>query len=152
MVWMMDFFLNRIIPRIPYLEDLYYYLTKGQLHVISDVEVLGRLSFCGFEIVDFTNIDGLTYFVAIKVKEPVTQVNPTYYPLIKLNRVGQHGEIIGIYKLRTLHPYSEFLQDYVIRRNGYNDKGKPAYDFRVTRWGKMLRRVWIDELPSYSMC
>jgi lipopolysaccharide/colanic/teichoic acid biosynthesis glycosyltransferase len=148
MLWMMDFFLNRVIPRIPYLEDIYYYVTKGQLHAISIAEALGRLVYCGFEIVDTTEINGLSYIVAKKIGAPSNHRHPSYYPIIKLNRVGKHGEMIGVYKLRTLHPYSEFLQEYVIRLNGYDDKGKPADDFRVTRWGKILRMMWIDELPQ----
>ena len=41
--WMFDFILHRVIPRIPYLEDLYYYITNGEFHAISHAEVLGRL-------------------------------------------------------------------------------------------------------------
>ena len=39
--------------------------------------------------------------------------NPTYGPFIKLNRVGKNGKIIKVYKLRTMHPYSEYLQKFV---------------------------------------
>ncbi|HJZ40271.1 MAG TPA: sugar transferase [Bacteroidales bacterium] len=147
-LWLVDFLLHRVIPRIPYLDELYYYLTNGEFHAISQSEVLGRLVYCGFEIADFRRINGLSYFVAIKIKEPSEQNHATHYPIIKLLRVGKHGKMIGVYKLRTMHPYSEFLQDYVIRLNGYNDKGKPADDFRVTRWGKSFRKLWIDELPQ----
>jgi len=56
--------------------------------------------------------------------------------------------MIGVYKFRTMHPYSEFLQDYMIRRNGYNKKGKPANDYRVTRWGSFMRKLWLDEVPQ----
>ncbi len=113
--WMFDFVLHRVIPRIPYLEDLYYYITNGEFHAISESEVMGRLVYCGFEIIDIRSINGLSYFVAMKTKEPRTGENPSYYPVIKLNRVGQHGKIISVYKLRTMHPYSEYLQDYFIR-------------------------------------
>ncbi len=146
--WMIDFFLHRVIPRIPYLEDVYYFLTNGEFHAISLAEVLGRLTYCGFEIVDFRLINGLTYFVAKKTGNPVTGEQPSYYPVIKLRRVGLHGKVFNVYKFRTMHPYSEYLQDYMIRRNGYNEKGKPANDFRVTRWGKMFRSVWLDEFPQ----
>jgi lipopolysaccharide/colanic/teichoic acid biosynthesis glycosyltransferase len=56
--------------------------------------------------------------------------------------------MIGVYKLRTMNPYSEYLQDYVIELNGYNELGKPKSDFRVTRWGRFLRKYWIDEIPQ----
>jgi lipopolysaccharide/colanic/teichoic acid biosynthesis glycosyltransferase len=146
--WMFDFVLHRVIPRIPYLEDLYYYITNGEFHAISNTEVMGRLIYCGFEIIDMRSINGLYYFVAMKTKEPRTGENPSYYPIIKLNRIGQYGKIIKVYKFRTMHPYSEYLQDYLIKMNGYNNKGKPAHDFRITRWGKFLRCLWLDEFPQ----
>ena len=115
---------------------------------MSRAEVLGRLVYCGFEIVDFKIIDGLSYFVARKIKEPNQYENPSYYPIIKLQRIGQHGKMISVYNFRTTHPYSEYIQDYVIKMHGYNEKGKPADDFRVTRWGKWMRKLWIDEWPQ----
>lgn len=147
-LWLVDFVLNRIIPRIPYLEKLYYLVTKGQFHAISHAEIMGRMVYCGFEIVHYKSISGLTYFVAIKTGQPMSHQHPSFYPIIQLDRVGKDGKIIGVYKFRTMHPYSEYLQDYVIRLNGYNDKGKPAHDERVTRWGKFMRKLWIDELPQ----
>ena len=84
----------------------------------------------------------------MKTGEPLTRENPSYYPVIKLNRVGQNGKMIKVYKLRTMHPYSEYLQDFLIKMNGYNKKGKPANDFRVTRWGKIFRSLWLDEFPQ----
>jgi lipopolysaccharide/colanic/teichoic acid biosynthesis glycosyltransferase len=146
--WMADFLIHRVIPRMPYLENLYYYLTNGEFHAISHAEILGRLIYCGFDIIDFRSINGLTYFVVIKTGDPLTHENPSYYPVIKLNRVGQHGKMIKVYKLRTMHPYSEYLQDFLIKMHGYNKKGKPANDFRVTRWGKIFRSLWLDEFPQ----
>ena len=132
-LWLVDFVLHRMIPRIPYLDNLYYLMTNGEFHAISQAEVLGRLVYCGFDIVDFKRINGLSYFIAIKTREPAAHEHPSYYPIIKLNRIGRNGKMIGVYKLRTMHPYSEYLQDYVIRLNGYNNKGKPAHDFRLTQ-------------------
>ncbi len=147
-LWLADFMLNRVIPRIPYLDDLYYLLTNGEFHAISQAEVLGRLAYCGFDIVNFRRINGLSYFVAKKTREPAEHGHPTYYPIISLSRIGKNGKMFKVYKFRTMHPYSEYLQDYVVRLNGYNEKGKPAKDFRVTRWGKLFRRLWLDELPQ----
>jgi lipopolysaccharide/colanic/teichoic acid biosynthesis glycosyltransferase len=63
-------------------------------------------------------------------------------------RMGKNGKIIGVYKFRTMHPYAEFLHDYILKTNGYSISGKPANDFRLTPWGKFLRRYWLDELPQ----
>jgi lipopolysaccharide/colanic/teichoic acid biosynthesis glycosyltransferase len=56
--------------------------------------------------------------------------------------------MIGVYKFRTMHPYSEYLQDYMVNAFGYADTGKPANDFRIPRWGKFMRKFWLDELPQ----
>ena len=63
-------------------------------------------------------------------------------------RIGKNGKIIGVYKFRTMHPYGEFLHDYILNKNGYASSGKPANDFRLTPWGKFLRKYWLDETPQ----
>jgi lipopolysaccharide/colanic/teichoic acid biosynthesis glycosyltransferase len=147
-LWAADFIINRIIPKLKYIGNLYFFLTKGMYHTISSAELLGRLVYSGFDVIDYKIINGLFYFISIKTREPSYFKYPTFHPIIKLQRIGKGGNIIGVYKFRTMHPYSEYLQDYVIRLNGYNDKGKPADDFRSARWGKFLRKLWIDELPQ----
>ena len=91
--------------------------------------------------------NGYLYFAALKTKEPLFPEKPTYGPLIRLERVGKEGKIIKVYKLRTMHPYSEFLQDYVYRKVGLQEGGKFKSDFRVSTLGKFFRIFWIDELP-----
>jgi len=111
--------------------------------------LLGRLVYSGFEIVETKELSDLAYFVVRKTKDSVhAEDSPAYYPILRLERIGQHGKIIGVYKFRTMHPYSDYIQDYLIRINGYNEKGKPANDFRITRWGNIFRKLWIDELPQ----
>jgi len=46
-----------------------------------------------------------------------------------------------------MHPYSEYIQDYVFKKNNLCSGGKLANDFRITTWGKIFRKFWIDELP-----
>src|ERR1017187_929335 len=46
-----------------------------------------------------------------------------------------------------MHPYSEFIQDYIYNLNGSGKGVKIKDDFRVATWGKILRKYWIDELP-----
>jgi len=147
-LWICDFIINRIIPKLNFIGELYFYLTKGMYHTLSSAELLGRLVYSGFDIIDYKRINGLFYFVAIKTREPSYYKHPSFHPIIKLQRIGKGGNIINVYKFRTMHPYSEYLQDYIVRLNGYNDKGKPAGDFRSARWGKFFRKIWIDELPQ----
>jgi hypothetical protein len=147
-LWYLDFLVNRVLPRIPLVDDLYYRLTNGQFHAITQAEVMGRLVYCGFQNIDFRSINGFSYFVAVKAGRPYKYEHPSYYPIIRLRRVGKNGKMIGVYKFRTMHPYSEYLQDIVVKKNGYDGNGKPASDFRITQWGKLVRRFWIDELPQ----
>jgi len=97
--------------------------------------------------VDVKEIDERLYFIAQKAMTPSIDQNPTYGPFVKLERIGENGRIIDVYKFRTMHPYSEYLQDYIYQKEGLKKGGKIENDFRVTGWGKIARKLWIDELP-----
>jgi hypothetical protein len=142
-----DFLIHRVAPKIPKIKKAYFFLTKGKSRRISRAEVLGRLSFCGFRIVAEKEINQRLYVVAHKMLTPSLNKNPTYGPFVQLKRIGENGKVLSIYKFRTMHPYSEFLQDYVYRIQGLQKGGKLENDFRVTTWGKMMRSLWLDELP-----
>jgi len=46
-----------------------------------------------------------------------------------------------------MHPYAEFLQQYVYENNDLQEGGKFKRDIRVTSMGRFMRKYWIDELP-----
>lgn len=142
-----DFIWRRVFPKIPLLRKIYFNLSKGKNRAISLAETLGRLVYCGFEIIDLTEINDHIYFVSKKVKEPSTDKNPSYSPIFKMKRIGEGGKQIFVYKIRTMHPYSEYLQEFVYNKNKLSEGGKFNYDFRISNWGKILRKMWIDELP-----
>jgi len=146
--WLADFIINRVIPRTRLFEGIYRFITQNKIQPISKAEILGRLAYNGFEIIDYKIIDGLFYFIVIKLSEPSNEKKPSYYALIRLKRIGKGGRTIEVFKIRTMHPYSEYLHDYVIKLYEYNDYGKPADNFRISRWGKFLRKYWIDEIPQ----
>ena len=146
--FLFDFIFKRIFPKLKLTQKLYFYITHGKGRVLSKAEVLGRLVCCGFEIVNIKELNNLLYFVAKKVKAPVFDMNPSYGPIFKMNRVGKGGKMIGVYKVRTMHPYSEYLQNYILDINGYTDIGKPNNDFRITDWGQFFRKYWLDEIPQ----
>lgn len=143
-----EFIFLRVFPKVWGLKKIYFLLTRGRNRLLSKAEVMGRLVSCGFNIEASEAFKGLTYVVCKKVKEPIYNMHASYGPLYKMPRMGKNGKIIGVYKFRTMHPYAEYLQDYVLKVNGYADTGKPANDFRLTPWGKFLRRYWLDELPQ----
>jgi hypothetical protein len=141
------FLLHRVSSKLPGIKRLYFALTRGKNRPLSRAEVLGRLYCCGFEVNATRVIGGLHYVVASKSSEPPVAAEPSYGPVFAMERVGYRGERIRVFKLRTMHPYSEFLQKYVYERNALADGGKLQDDFRVTGWGRWMRRLWIDELP-----
>ncbi len=146
-LYFFDCLWSRVIPKLPVVKRLYFSLTKGKNRAMSRAEVLGRLYACGFEVVDETLVDGMLYFTARKVRNPHFDKAPTYGPLVRLRRVGKDGKIIGVYKMRTMHPFSEYIQGYVYDKHGTQDGDKITDDFRITTWGKIMRKLWIDELP-----
>ncbi len=147
--WIYSFIIHRVFPKMLYVQKLYFFITKGKFRWITQAEILGRLVSCGFEIIEFSDINNKFYFVVIKVSEPVYGKKPSFMPFFPMNRVGKDGKMIRVYKLRTMHPYSEYLQSFVIKLNGYNEHGKPANDFRLAQWGRFYRKYWLDELPQF---
>lgn len=145
--YLIDFIWHRMFPKLPFIKKIYFALTKGRNRLMSRAEILGRLYFCGFKSVTEMEIDDRYYFIAQKVKTPAMSTNPTYGPLVVLRRVGAFNQPITVYKFRTMHPYSEYLQDYIYEKNLLEKGGKFKDDFRVTEWGRFMRMFWLDELP-----
>ena len=148
-VYILDFLIKRVFPKIKFTKKFYFWATKGKNRVLSLTESLGRLISCGFDIIGHQRIGHTTYILSQKQSEPEYDMRPTYGALVKLNRIGKNGELFSVYKLRTMHPYSEYLQDYAFKKNNLQGGGKIKDDFRVTNWGKWFRKLWIDELPMF---
>jgi len=146
-LYLLDFLWHRAAPKMPVFRKIFFAINKGKDRAISLAEGFGRLYYCGFEVLDLKALDNICYFVAKKIKEPSADKNPSYSPLFKMRRVGKNGKTVFIFKLRTMHPYSEYLQEFVYKNNSLQEGGKFKDDFRITSWGKVLRKLWIDELP-----
>jgi lipopolysaccharide/colanic/teichoic acid biosynthesis glycosyltransferase len=142
-----DFIIKRILPKLKLTRWLYMLLTRGENAVLSRAETLGRISRAGFRIKQESFIGNLLCIEARKFYDPIPLNEPVYGPLIALSRVGKSGKIIKVYKLRTMHPYSEFLQSYVYKLHDLQDGGKFKNDFRITSWGAICRKIWLDEVP-----
>lgn len=148
--WVMytiDFFIKRVSPKVWGLKKIYFFITAGRNRVLSRAETLGRLYSCGFEVIDESYFDNKYWITVKKIKEPAFDYSPTYGPLIRLKREGKGGKLIKVYKARTMHAYSEYLQDYIYKRNDLQEGGKFKDDFRITTAGRLLRKFWLDELP-----
>lgn len=143
-----EFVFLRMFPKMWGFKKIYFLVTRGRNRLLSKAEVMGRLVSCGFHIEASEAFNGLTYVVCKKVKEPEFNMHVSYGPIFCMKRIGKNGKEIGVYKFRTMHPYAEYLQDYVLKLNGYAETGKLKDDFRLTPWGRFLRRYWLDELPQ----
>ncbi|MBK8984284.1 MAG: exopolysaccharide biosynthesis polyprenyl glycosylphosphotransferase [Ignavibacteria bacterium] len=75
----------------------------------------------------------LLLLVSILIK--MTSKGPVFY---KQERVGKKSEIFTIYKFRSMVIYSE---EYGPEWSGENDP-------RITKFGKLIRKLYIDEIPQ----
>lgn len=141
------FISKRVIPKTPLFRKIYFFISKGRKRCISRAEILGRLNFCGFKLIDLKAIDEKTWFIVKKAKSPLSDRFPSYGLIFKQKRVGKDNRMIFTFKFRTMHPYSEYIQDYIYNLHSLDEIGKIHKDFRITAWGKILRKFWIDEIP-----
>ena len=115
---------------------------------MSKAEFLGRLYYCGFDVDSVECYNGFLFAFATKINDVSDAPDIHYGLLIKLPRIGLNGKWFYVYKIRTMYPYSEYLQDYLSKNVTLKAGGKYADDFRITKTGKWLRRIWIDEVPN----
>jgi len=144
-----DFFWHRMCPKMKLTKKLYFLLNRNVKRALPRMEVMGRLYFCGFELYKEIYIGDFYFFIAKKVKNPSTDEHPSYSPLITLKRVGKDGKIINVYKFRTMYAYSEYLQKSMYESNNLEKGGKISDDFRISGWGAIMRKYWIDEWPMF---
>lgn len=142
-----DFIIKRVFPKFKLTKGIYFFLTRGQNRVLTKAETYGRLYSCGFEVIDEKMIKNHLFFITRKTRAPHFPENPSYGPIISLERIGYKGNIIKVFKLRTMHPYAEYLQEYIYNKEGLQEGGKFKSDFRISTIGRILRTFWLDELP-----
>lgn len=142
-----DTFLHRVLPKLSSTQKLYFLITRGKNRALSRAESIGRLYSCGFELLEEKTTGNLLYLKAVRVREPYYDTDPSYGIFIRLRRIGLGGKEFNVFKLRTMHAYSEYIQRYVYEQHRLDEGGKIKDDFRVTSLGRFLRRYWIDELP-----
>lgn len=138
---------HRVCPKLRLTRRLYFDITHGNNRSMNRVELLGRLHRAGFEVVDEQFRQGEFFVISKKKGEPVDDTPPTGSPIIHLHRIGKGGKDIVVHKFRTMYTYSEYLQPYVYQYRHLDKGGKFKDDYRVNSWGRLLRRLWLDELP-----
>jgi lipopolysaccharide/colanic/teichoic acid biosynthesis glycosyltransferase len=159
-VFILHFIWYRTIPKIPFLDTLYFSpktawldtlhlsLVKRRNRALSKAEAWGRLAYYGIHVIAESKGDGEIYLIAQRAALPVQNKGPSYYPIVSLEKVGLDGEIVRAHKIRTMFPFSEFLQKRIFEDHGLDSGGKFRNDFRLTKLGRFLRKYWLDELPQ----
>lgn len=75
--------------------------------------------------------------------------DPKGSPIFKQTRVGRHKELFTMYKFRTMYVDAEQRKEELEK---LNEKDGPVFkianDPRVTRFGRILRKTSLDELPQ----
>ena len=76
--------------------------------------------------------------------------DPSAGPFFKQKRVGRHGKEFYMYKFRTMRPGSE---NHIDELQDKNEMQGPVFkmkeDPRITRVGKILRKLSLDELMQF---
>lgn len=75
--------------------------------------------------------------------------NPGASPIYVQKRVGKNGQEFNFYKFRSMVPNAESMLDSLLEQN---EMDGPAFkmkdDPRITRFGRVIRKTCIDELPQ----
>jgi exopolysaccharide biosynthesis polyprenyl glycosylphosphotransferase len=125
--------------------------SPGALALKRGVDILGAS-------VALVALSPVLAYLALRIKRDSR--GPVFY---RHNRVGQHGAPFRLYKFRTMRQEfcrgSEYggegaeaafarLMDDPVAKAEFEDSYKLTADPRVTRFGQILRRTSLDELPQ----
>ena len=76
--------------------------------------------------------------------------DPSAGPFYKQIRVGRHGKEFYMYKFRTMHANADKMIDQLAKQNEMDGPVfKMKNDPRITRVGKYLRKLSLDELMQF---
>ncbi len=143
----LSFVFERVLPKLLGMRQMIEKYGIIRHHRLTKCEALGRLRYCGYEIVKSEEIGDRLYFIARKYAASMNG-EPCSGIVIKVQKVGYRGNVIDVYKLRTMHAYANYLHDYVLENLRIDNTGKVVKDFRVPSWSKPLRKLWLDEIPQ----
>ena len=70
--------------------------------------------------------------------------------IFRQTRAGRNGRLFTLYKFRTMEVWSEERQNELLKRNEMTGHMfKIRDDPRITPLGRLLRKLYIDELPQF---
>ena len=128
--FILHFIWYRAFPKIPWLNALYFWskiswldtyfsLTKGRNRVLSKVEVWGRLSYCGMQVIAGIKRGGRTYTLLLNALHfPSKTKGHLTIQLLRWKKWDWMVKSIRTHKIRTMFPFSEFLQKRIFEDHG----------------------------------
>ena len=129
-----DLLLSRNVARLINYDKLPVLQIESQATIPKKVLVIKR----GFDLAFSLTImvTGLPVFLIIYVVTKATSKGPVFF---KQQRVGRYEKPFNIYKFRSMYVDAE--------KNG----PQLAFDGdpRITKWGRIIRRTRLDELPQF---
>lgn len=147
-IYFLIFIFHRFLPKLTSLTGrLYSKFRRNKYKYYTKAEILGRMIYGGFSIEDRQEENGILITVLKKGSHTATLSHPSTGIVFRMKRIGKNGNLINVYKLRSMYAYSEYLQEYINRFHGLEASGKFNNDFRVSTIGKFIRKYWLDELP-----
>jgi len=146
-IFVFDFVFRRFLLSLLGRGKIVRKLRLTRYRIMSKCEALGRLRYCGYDILHSRESAEHLCFVSRSGTAPMNG-DPCEGLFIKIRKQGLHGQDLYTYKLRTMHPYANYLHDYILDNLDLDNNGKVVDDFRVPLWGRLVRKSWIDELPQ----
>ncbi|NJK36011.1 MAG: sugar transferase [Oscillatoriales cyanobacterium SM2_2_1] len=124
----------------------------GMPTIHIDPDLFGSWEYLGKRLLDFTGaLIGLIVlspvFVAIALTIKITAPGSIFY---SQERVGLHGQVIRMWKFRSMYMDADRRQAELERHNESQDgiTFKLKHDPRIIPIGHLLRRTSLDELPQ----
>lgn len=88
----------------------------------------------------------LPLFVLVAVAIKIEGKGPIFY---KQRRVGENGRLFDMIKFRSMIPNADKLHAEIVKQAGEDPRHpKIKDDPRITRLGRLIRRLSLDELPN----
>lgn len=110
------------------------------LHITSHPEISFKIRFLkrSFDILFSTMVMGFgaPVFLLLYIITKATSKGPAFY---RQERIGRHEKPFNIYKFRSMYIDAEKHGPQLSRDN----------DPRITKWGNIIRKTRLDELPQF---
>lgn len=87
-------------------------------------------------------------FAAVAILIKLEDRGPVFF---KQSRVGKCGRLFGMWKFRSMVPNADQLKDEILESNQHADgvTFKMKDDPRITKVGKWIRKLSLDEFPQF---